>query len=126
MAKTLFLLGHYFDNKEYINKSETMLNNIHGNMSEYGSAYSNWGQLMLNNATPFYEIAICGKDCQKKKMEINQTYLPNKLLLGSNKESDLPLLENKYVEGATMIYVCKNKSCQLPTINTEEALKQIK
>jgi uncharacterized protein YyaL (SSP411 family) len=126
MAKALFQLGHYFDNNDYNKKAETMLNTIQSQIGNYGAGYSNWGQLMLNNTQPYYEIAICGKDCQKKKQELNKTYLPNKLLLGSNKESILPLLEGKMVTGETRIYVCVNKACQMPTTSIEDALKQIK
>ena len=34
--------------------------------------------------------------------------------------------EGKYVKGATMIYVCENKVCQLPTTEIKQALKQIR
>ena len=44
----------------------------------------------------------------------------------SFKESDLELLKGKYVERTTMIYVCENKVCQLPTTEIKQALKQIK
>ena len=48
-------------------------------------------------------------------MEMNTRYNPNTLFIGSFKDSNLELLEEKYVEGRTMIYVCENKVCQLPT-----------
>ena len=59
-------------------------------------------------------------------LEINETYQPNKLFIGSSKESDLDLLENKYVQGSTMIYVCENNACKLPTNKVMDALKQMK
>ena len=40
----------------------------------------------------------------------------------SNKESSLPLLENKLTAGNTTIYVCVNKVCQLPTYEVAESL----
>lgn len=126
MAKSLNVLGHYFDNKAYLNMSETMLNNIQPYMSNYGSGYSNWGQLYLNQVFPFYEIAIVGDNAIEKSSELNRTYVANKLLIGSKKSSELPLLENKHVEGDTYIYVCVNKSCQLPVTEVSEAVKQLK
>ena len=65
MAKSLNVLGHYFDNKAYLNLSETMLNNIQPYMSNYGSGYSNWGQLYLNMVFPYYEIAIVGDNAME-------------------------------------------------------------
>ena len=91
----------------------------------YGSGYSNWANLYLNQVVPFYEIAIVGEQAQEKAWEFNQTYHPNKLLIGSNTESTLSLLENKHLPGSTTIYVCVNKSCKLPTSEVDEALSLI-
>lgn len=126
IAKGLFLLGHFFDSRDYLEKSDMMLNNIKNYIRNYGSSYSNWCQLMLWNVHPFYEIAICGTDAQIKRKEFERIYFPNKIFIGSAKDSKLPLLENKFVEGKTMIYVCQNKVCQLPVTDTAEALKQLK
>jgi len=126
MAKALFLLGEFYYNEDYTKKSRQMLKNIEAQIPQYISGYSNWGILMLNNVKPFYELAISGKKAHEKRREFNQNYIPNKLLVGSIKESNLPLLEMKEVNGSTMIYVCYNKACQLPVEEVSEALKQIK
>ena len=44
----------------------------------------------------------------------------------NSKESKLPLLKMKQVNGKTMIYVCYNKACQKPVEKVSEALEQIK
>lgn len=126
MAKTLFLLGELYYNKNYTDKSKQMLKNVEAKISEYISGYSNWGILMLNNVKPFYEVAISGKKAHQKRIELNASYIPNKLVIGSIKSSNLPLLEMKEVNGKTMIYVCYNKACQAPVENMSEALLQIK
>jgi len=126
IAKSLFMLGHYFDANEYISMSRQMLNNVKNDISSYGSGYSNWAMLMLNFVSPFYEVAIVGNSVNEKRKQFNEHYLPNRIFAGSKTQSQLPLLEDKYVEGKTMIYVCENKSCQLPVENPEEALKQMR
>jgi uncharacterized protein YyaL (SSP411 family) len=125
MAKTLFLLGELYYNTDYTKKSKQMLKNIEAQIPQYISGYSNWGILMLNNVKPFYELAISGKKAHEKRKEFNQHYIPNKLLIGNIKQSQLPLLEMKEVNGSTMIYVCYNKACQLRDEEVSEALKQI-
>jgi uncharacterized protein YyaL (SSP411 family) len=52
-------------------------------------------------------------------------YLPNVLIGGSKKESDLPLMENRFVENETLIYLCQDKVCKLPTSSMKEALKKL-
>lgn len=126
IAKGLFLLGHYFDNKEYLEKSETMLNNIEEQIDSYGSGYSNWAMLYLNRVTPFYEVAISGKQAKQKLAELNRVYIPNKMILISENDSRLPLMEGKYIDGETMIYVCENKACQMPVSKVDDAIKQLK
>lgn len=123
MAKNLFKLSHYFDNEHFSKTAMTMLNNVKPEMSEYPSGYSNWFDLMLNYTNPFYEVAVVGKDAKQKIEEINAHYLPNKLLVGSTTENNLPLLLNRYNPQDTFIYVCVNKACKLPVTKVEEALE---
>ena len=61
IAKNLFLLSHYFDNKEYKKKASLMLNNLLPKIEENAQFYTNWLDLMLNYTNPFYEVVITGK-----------------------------------------------------------------
>ena len=126
MANNLFKLGHYYENKNYSNNAKIMLNNIKENIHNYAAGASNWLILYSNYLGEFYEIAISGKDAKEKLKEINQNYIPNKLLVGSTKESSLPLLSYKYSDNETTIYICIDGACQLPENETKKALKQIK
>lgn len=125
MAKNLFKLSHYFDNSYYNKTSKQMLNNMISNIQNYGSAYSNWLDLYSNYTEGYFEIAISGKNAVGKVKEVNKKYIPNKLICASTTNSHLPLLENRYVQEKTLIYVCVNKTCQLPTENVEIAFNQI-
>jgi uncharacterized protein len=71
-------------------------------------------------------VAIVGTDVTKKIKALNSYYLPNKLIIGSDSENNLPLLQNRYVEGKTLIYVCVNKACKLPVEEVEKAVTFIK
>jgi len=126
MANNLFLLGHYFGNKNYSNTASQMLHNVKEQALRYGGNSSNWLSLYLNYIGNFYEVAISGKDAIVKLKELNQQYIPNKLIVGSTKDSDLPLLEYKFNQNKTTIYVCIDGACQLPVLETNEALQQIK
>ena len=126
LAKSLFRLGHYYYDTTYTRMAIQMLNNIKPHMATYPSGYSNWGMLMLDNVTTFYEVAIVGKEANKKRMELNDYYIPNKLYIGSYAESKLPLLQNKLVVGETIIYVCVNNACKLPVNEVAEAVKLLK
>ncbi len=127
MAKNLFLLSHYLDKPEYLAQAEKMLNQINKErLLQYGDNFSNWGQLLMWLTHPFYEVAISGKSSQKKYAEFQENYYPNALFILSKNESDLPLLENRFVPKTTMIYVCQNKVCQLPVEEVWQARELIK
>lgn len=125
IARSLFRLGHHFENEIYITMSKKMLNNMLPEIVNYGSGYSNWALLLLDFTQPFYEIAIVGKAVDEKRKALNKHYLPNRIFAGSANQSTLPLLKNRHVAGQTLIYVCTNKTCKEPVAEVEEALKQL-
>ncbi|WP_243739369.1 thioredoxin domain-containing protein [Flavicella sediminum] len=126
LAKSLFKLGHYFENKIYTATSKQMLNNIKKDMEAYGSGYANWLQLYADFCTDFYEIAVVGKNAKEKIKELNQQYIPNKLIAGSLNKSDEPLLQYRYQENETLIYICIDGACKLPVASSKKALTQLK
>lgn len=125
LADCLFKLGHYFSDTKYTDLASQMLRNVNDAMLKSPSAYTNWLALYLNYSNPYYEVAISGDGAFETYKELKQHYLPNILISGSSKESSLPLLENKYNESETLIYVCVNGTCKLPVNTVDRALSQI-
>ncbi|MEM6348326.1 MAG: thioredoxin domain-containing protein [Bacteroidota bacterium] len=123
LAKDLFLLGTYLYQEEYLQQSERMLQTVIADAKPNASFYANWGVLLNWHVNTPYEVAIVGKDFAKARQALDQHYLPNAFLIGGETEGKLELLEYKAVPGATMIYVCQNKVCQMPTEEVEVALK---
>ncbi len=126
MCKNLFKLGHYFSYDAYLDLSKKMLQRMLPKIEDYPHIYSNWLNSYLNHAYPFYETAISGKDALSKAQELQQQYIPNQLLIGSLTDSNLPLLKGKFNDQKTLIYVCVNKACKLPTENIDKALSLLK
>jgi len=125
MARNLFKLGRYYSNPTYEKDAIQMLHNVKEKTIKYGAGASNWALLYTDFLGDFYEIAIVGSNAKKLLGEINKAYIPNKLIVGSIKESSMPLLEYKYNPDQTTIYVCIDGSCKLPVTETEKALQQI-
>jgi uncharacterized protein YyaL (SSP411 family) len=100
-----------------------MLNNMLPEFS-YGQNVSNWASLHMWHTHTLYEVAITGPDSKRLASELRAQYIPNTLLMGAASKSSLPLLEGKFFSSST-IFVCQNKTCQLPVEDSESALKQI-
>jgi uncharacterized protein YyaL (SSP411 family) len=103
-----------------------MLNNVKNKAMQYGSGHSNWFNLYSNFIGSFYEVAIVGNEVSTKIKELNKTYIPNKLIAGSTNSSNLPLLQNRFFQGETKIFICVDGACQMPTNEVKTALEMIK
>jgi uncharacterized protein YyaL (SSP411 family) len=125
MAKGLFLLGHLFDNERYLSISNDLLALALPGIAAHPSAHSNWAQLLLAHAYPFHEIAIMGPDALALHKGFARHYIPNRLFLGSNTASTLPLLKDKPAD-TNAIFVCLEKTCALPVNTVEAALGQLR
>lgn len=125
MAKNLLKLGHFYENKHYLKVSKQMVHNMSPSIENYASAYSNWLMVYSNFSNHFYEVAILGENASQKVKELNSVFIPNKIIATSTKENELPLLQNRFVAGETLIYICVNNTCNLPTNDTQIALEQL-
>ncbi len=126
MAINLHFLGLYFHEEAYAKISQDMLGRVHNIISQDGAYLSNWASLYSLNVSPTAEIAIVGPDVQNIRKEFDQEYLPNAVFAGTKTKSELELLQNREaIDGKTTIYVCFNRTCQLPVHSVKEALKLI-
>ena len=125
MAKNLFRLYHYFDKQEYYERSKNMSLSVTQEFEAYPSGYSNWFDLIYNLKSNYYEVAVVGENALEKVKQINSKYIPNKLIIGSTTENNLPLLKNRFIKDKTLIYVCVNKACKMPTESIEESVSLI-
>lgn len=119
MAKNLFQLSIYFENSYYGKVSQQMLQNIMPSV-EYPSAFSNWMDLALNYSEENKELAVCGNLALEYCSKINSSYLPNVVLAGAEKISNLPFLKDRFVADQNLFYLCQNKTCSAPSPDFQE------
>ena len=120
MAHNLFKLGRIIYNDEYLEISSIMSDKMSLQILKYPLGYSNWAILKLWEQQ-YSEIAVLGDSSESFKKQIQQLYKPNTLVVSSNNSSEIELLKSRYVEGKTLIYVCKDKSCKMPVDRVEDA-----
>ena len=124
MANNLLNLSKYFNNDYYEKVTVDMLHHVIENI-DYPSAFSNWLDVFLNFTHKNKELAVCGNDAEKFIKKLNAKYLPNLLLAGSTKQSDLPFLKNKFIDTENLFYLCSNKTCTAPTSDYKEIITLI-
>jgi len=122
MAKNLFKLDKFFPSQAYDTIALQMFKNVQANFQKNAYSHANWMHLALYQNLDFHEIAIVGDDFKVKAKEIILNYLPNAIIAGASHEGKLSLLQNRYVKGNTLIYVCLKGTCKLPVKEIAKAL----
>jgi uncharacterized protein len=144
MARALHHLGLAFDREDLIMISERMLRNVIAGFKPHASShkpqpstfnlqsstfnlnlayYANWASLWLQKNQEDRVIAACGPVFRQKIDELRKSYHPGIMFFASEGPSGLAYLQNRFVEGKTMIYYCTGKECKLPTEVPAEILK---
>ncbi len=123
MAHNLFRLGHFYDEHRFLAMASSMLNVVMAKAQKYPSSYSHWVGLLLFEVYGIFEVGITGPGWPELRAEFDKYYVPGKILFGGNKGT-LPLLSDK-IGSTSRIFVCRNRTCQLPVYSVDEAIKQL-
>jgi hypothetical protein len=124
LAHVLFKLGLLTANQEYSEMAIQMCLNFRKEIIQHGAYYSNWAILLGKLIHPEFEIAVLGENALAVGREIQRNFLPASIFAGGLTEH-LPLLKNRSVENQTVIYVCRDRVCNLPVYSVNEALMLI-
>jgi len=122
VCRSLFRLGLIFHEDSFLKTAKSMLGLMQEKTLQHPASFSNWGIALLENLMPFYTIAIAGPEAETIKHALNQHYLPFSLKVASTVDCFLPLLQNRHEADKTVIHVCHENGCLLPTENVAEAL----
>lgn len=125
MANNLLQLSVYFNHSYYENSALKMLHHVLPSVA-YPSAFSNWLHVFMHFLAQNKELAVCGMDSKLNMKTINAQYLPNVIVAGTIKESNLPFLKNRFVQNKNTFYLCQNKTCNVPSSNLNEVLSELK
>ena len=125
MCKNLFKLSRIFLASDYEDKARAMLVKMQERMKEHPESHANWLHLTLYHQNPFYEVAIVGDTAMEKKKDLQSNYLPNSVFAGAEEHGELDLVQNRYVQEQTLIYICLQGSCKLPIESVSQTLEQL-
>lgn len=122
LAHVFYQLGTYFENDKWTDTSKTMLSKVLDETVEYGVYYANWARLLGKFVLPHVELTIAGKDALKIALPFQLHYRPDTIIAGGNEEN-IPSLKSRLENDKTLIYVCRDKVCQLPTEEVGKAFE---
>ena len=124
MAENLFKLSIYFENQYYETICRKMLHHVIPNI-DYPSAYANWMNVFMHFSDSNKELAICGNNAIENAKIFHKSYFPNVVLAGTNRDSELPFLKNRFQKNQDLFYLCQNKTCGLAKRDFFEIIKEL-
>ncbi len=126
MAENLLALSVYWNRPLWREKAIRMVMAVQSQAASYPRSYAYWLRIAYQLSQKATEIVVVGEKAFSY-MESLQTYAqPHFYWAASTKESSLSLLKNRYVAGATYIYHCSDKKCDLPELELEKAIEKLK
>ena len=126
MTWNLIHLGtHYYD-ETLIKKGKAILAQVTDLIQQEPEYMSNWGALALELSGAFAEVVIIGEDYKTFAQQINEQFIPDKILTAAKTARETPLFESKSaMDNKTTIYVCYDKTCKRPVTTVGEAIEQM-
>lgn len=127
MARNLFHLGTLLDKNEWKDIANSMAASLSGIITSEPYYMSQWAIVATEINKGLKEVLLTGSGVHQLRKEIQQEFFPLIIVQGSEGKSTLPLFEGKEsFQGKDTIYVCYQKTCQLPVHTLEEARNQLK
>ena len=116
MAKNFWIMGHYFNNKDWIGYAQQMLANACEEMEGYGPGHSNWAILYLMELKGAIEIS-CLEELPHN-LNKHPVYPPERVILSYHPEISLD-----YTPEGKGIYICAKGTCFPPVSSETEYLE---
>ena len=117
-AQVLAALGHYYESKEDVAHAAHMVNRMRETAWQAPYFYSAWVRACLRQEQPVTQVAIVGTEALARKEALSKHSLVPVSYVGCQREEacTLPLLKNKWRNGETLFYVCKDRACRCPSL----------
>jgi uncharacterized protein YyaL (SSP411 family) len=122
MALNLQYLGIVFNETNWIERADKMVITLSNATIKYPTSFGIWSSFLQQKAYGIKEIVLTGEKITKMLPIVLNKYVPNKVIQASTKKNNLPLIDNKFVEGKNTFYLCKNYSCSQPLTDLEAFL----
>lgn len=126
MARNLHVLGTLLDRDDWVAESKKMVSALSKLIQNEPVYMSHWAVLLAELISNPATVVFSGPDALTYRQQLLAHYYPFVISLGSTGPSELPMLQGREPLGnKTRIFVCYNKTCQLPVTEVEAARGQL-
>lgn len=121
MAHNLRYLAIVFDQRDWADRAVAMTASLAQSVTRYPTSFGMWASMILKMVEGTPELAVSGAAYKAKMEALNRLYVPDKVLLGAERDQDdMPLLQQREQKGRTLIYLCQDYHCVKPVEDISE------
>ncbi len=114
MANNLIRLHQLYHLPEFEEIANVLIQKMYKLAAEHPTYYAQWA-LLTHLQNERQEMVITGEQAIHYRTELQKQLRPGVVYAGSvDATSELEILKDRYKEGVTLIYKCRNKTCELP------------
>jgi uncharacterized protein YyaL (SSP411 family) len=126
MAANLAYLSVIYDNRDWQSAAEQMLRSLASGIVQHPTSFGIWASLLQKLTFGINEIVVCGTEFRTHRNMLLKQYIPELILQTSLTEnSNFPLLKGKNPGKETLIYLCRQYSCNKPVKSVEKLFEQM-
>jgi len=124
MMENLEMLGNLLEQSSWLEQSHAMLLAQLDTAVRYPSSFARWALHLQRVWKGWHQLVICGAEALRRLSEWQHLFHPEVFVLAASSPAAVPVLEGKWKEGKTLLYLCRDFSCGLPA-ETTQALETI-
>jgi uncharacterized protein YyaL (SSP411 family) len=117
-CRCLIKLGRLLGKRKFEERAGKMLSEISGSI-DFAPGFSNWLLALIESQTDSVDVVFTGPEANSNCAEFQKKLNPFVLVAASTLESELPLFQGR-AGNKSAIYVCRNRSCNLPIYRVED------
>jgi uncharacterized protein YyaL (SSP411 family) len=117
-CRSLTRLARHFPESDFDKRAHTMLSEV-SNRIDFAPGYSNWILALMERLYPPVEVVFTGPNAISQLEFFNETMHTFVLTAASTKNSELTLFKSRGGVDSP-IYVCRNRSCDVPVYRVED------
>lgn len=126
MASNLLYLSVVFDERDWAERAFRMASALGRPVSAYPGSFGVWATLFQAFTYTIPEVVITGRQPEKTREEFLKHLVPYRVFQSANQENtQFPLLRDKIIGELSLIFLCKNYSCQLPVNEIATAIRNL-
>jgi len=126
MAENLFYLSVIFNKSDWYQIAERITVSLAAAAVQYPTSFAIWASLLLKQTFGVEELVVCGRDFEALRNQLLRHFIPVKILQSAAIENrKYPMLSGKKTGGDTLIFRCRQYSCQTPVNSVEKLLQEM-